>query len=319
MNGIDIERLSEQFAGDAYFIVDSEVFRLHEKNLEFLNSKITYLVSNPEASKSLQAVERICNFFLDQKIARSDRIIVIGGGATGDLGGFVASILLRGIDWVCVPTTLLSVVDSSIGGKTGVNTNQGKNLIGSFHLPRKIYFCKDFLKTLSVDQMMSGRGEVLKYAFLSKDIYDEVMNGSEERAFILCSELKEKIVTLDYKEQGERKVLNFGHTLGHVFERLLNVPHGIAVAIGIETILTLYNSDLLKRFYALKSQLEIEYDQPRGLDQDRFFKLLQSDKKRLNANEMDLVLVRDIGKVYIEQTSFEEIKKKLRSYESLWR
>ena len=154
-----------------FFIIDEKVSTLYKEFLGPLDQSKCYFVSAPEQSKNMHEFEKICIFFLNQKIRRTDSLCIIGGGATSDLGGFVASSLLRGINWSVIPTTLLSMIDASIGGKVGINTTQGKNLIGSFHLPQKNYFIPEFLNTLEPDEYTSGLGELIKYNRLSYDNY----------------------------------------------------------------------------------------------------------------------------------------------------
>ena len=200
-----------------------------------------------EASKSMTQVARVVEDLLDLKIERDDLILAFGGGVIGDLAGFAASILRRGVDFIQVPTTLLAQVDSSVGGKTGVNAPQGKNLIGAFHQPRLVLADVDVLGTLTPREFLAGYGEVAKYGLLGDETFFEWLEANgpalaagdmdlRTQAVQRCCQMKAEIVARDEKERGDRALLNLGHTFGHALEattgysdRLL---HGEGVAIG---------------------------------------------------------------------------------------
>ena len=206
------------------------------------------VVPEGEATKSFAQLERVIDHLLDAHVGRDWLMIALGGGVIGDLAGFAAAITLRGLDYVQVPTTLLSQVDSSVGGKTAINTSQGKNLVGSFHQPRLVVIDTLVLDTLAQREVLAGYAEVVKYGLIRRTNFfqwletngERVLAGDREARRIAISEscrTKAAIVAADERETGERALLNFGHTFGHALEaeagydgRLL---HGEAVAIGM--------------------------------------------------------------------------------------
>lgn len=197
-----------------------------------------------EANKTMATVEQIMDFLVAEKANRQDVIIAFGGGVTGDLAGFAASTYMRGLSYVHVPTTLLAQVDSSIGGKVGVNLPAGKNLMGSFHNPQMVVVDPELLKTLPLEEWQNGASELVKYGFTLDETLLELLPktiepsqaADWEEAIVRAIQLKVGVVARDPKESGERQVLNFGHTLGHGLEQLLgygNISHGKAVALGM--------------------------------------------------------------------------------------
>ena len=185
-----------------------------------------------EKNKNINYVNKILQILLNKNFSRQDCIITIGGGITGDVGGFAASLYKRGLGYINVPTTLLSQVDSSIGGKTGVNTKEGKNLIGSFYQPKIVVSDTDFLKSLNKREIICGYGEVFKHSLiLNKNFYKfldkyslQILNLKSpyiQKAIFESCKIKMKIVEKDEKEKNIRKILNFGHTFAHAFEASL--------------------------------------------------------------------------------------------------
>ena len=226
-------------------VSDDTVFSLYgEKVKKSLTdngfSVYEYVFPHGEESKSIENYEKILNFSAENSITRTDLFVALGGGVTGDLTGFVASSYLRGVDFVQIPTTVLSMVDSSVGGKTAINLNAGKNLCGAFYQPIAVYADCETLKTLPDETFNEGCAEIIKYGmildsefltYLSKNsIRDNI-----EYAVKRCVEIKRDVVEHDEFEKGERKLLNFGHTIGHAIEKCSNltISHGNAVAIGM--------------------------------------------------------------------------------------
>lgn len=226
-----------------FFIVDRNVFDLY-KNI--MPKDRVYIFDASEENKTLQSIESILNWLLNNKGLRDSSIMAIGGGITGDIAGFASSIYMRGIKVIQMPTTLLSMVDSSVGGKTGVNFCGIKNNIGAFHQPSKVIIDLNFLKTLSLDEYLNGFAEVIKIAAISDNefftylsnnksaILDRNVDVMEQVIYKSCR-LKADIVEADEKESGKRKLLNFGHTIAHAIESDSNhnIHHGYAVAIGM--------------------------------------------------------------------------------------
>ncbi|HEY8124687.1 MAG TPA: 3-dehydroquinate synthase [Methylocystis sp.] len=234
-------------------ITDENVARLHlptvEQSLKDAGLRATTIIVPPgEASKSLSVYGRVCDDVLAARIERHDLIVALGGGVVGDLAGFVAASVRRGSRFVQIPTTLLSQVDSSVGGKTGINSRHGKNLIGAFHQPSLVLADVDTLRTLPLREFRAGYAEVVKYGLIGDARFFDWLDADSEAVFHsqaeqICAvavscETKATIVARDETEQGERALLNLGHTFGHAFERLTHydsarLVHGEGVAIGM--------------------------------------------------------------------------------------
>ncbi|AOT70490.1 3-dehydroquinate synthase [Geosporobacter ferrireducens] len=206
-----------------------------------------YVIEPGESSKTMETVTGILSYMLDQQFTRKSALIALGGGVVGDIAGFCASVYMRGIEWIQLPTTLLAQVDSSVGGKTGVNMPQGKNVVGSFYQPQAVVIDIDVLKSLPKREMVSGIGEVIKYgiicdydffSYMNKNLYQLFTLKKEvlEKVIYDCCRMKAVIVAADEREGGLRKILNFGHTFGHSLEAATNYEkytHGEAVLIGM--------------------------------------------------------------------------------------
>ncbi|KAB3526741.1 3-dehydroquinate synthase [Alkaliphilus serpentinus] len=256
-----------------------------------------YVIPSGEGSKNIAVVEEILQFLSDHKIPRNGGIISFGGGVVGDIAGFCSSIYMRGIDYYQIPTTLLAQVDSSVGGKTGINLPQGKNLIGSFHQPKAVIIDPDFLKTLSPSQIRSGLGEVIKYGIIDNYPFlryiEENLNGIKncngkvlEEIIKTSCEIKAMIVSKDERETGLRKNLNFGHTIGHALETLTHYQqysHGEAVLVGmfyetkIAEFLGLVSKGYSKEIYCLIRKTDI--DTNINLNYEEILMATHSDKK----------------------------------------
>lgn len=242
---------------------------------------IRLIISSGEASKSFSVLEEVCEKILQQNIDRKSLIIAFGGGVVGDLAGFLASILLRGIDFIQIPTTLLAMVDSAVGGKTAINSKSGKNLIGSFYQPKLVICDLQFLETLPYREFLAGYAEILKYGLIHDEnffnflrqkrevILDKSEIQSQERLElikkIICRscEIKAEIVGRDEKESKERALLNFGHSFGHIFETETNygdeLLHGEAVALGMAMAIKMsQNFNLLSNQAANEAVSELE-------------------------------------------------------------
>lgn len=313
-------------------ITNTTVSALH---LETLKSKINadelfvVTVEDGEAFKNLETVEMILNQLFEHKLDRKSVLIALGGGVIGDMTGFTASLYQRGIGFVQVPTTLLSQVDASVGGKTGVNNAYGKNLIGAFYQPEAVYIDTAFLKTLPKREFAAGIAEIVKMAVMfDKEYFDFLMNADFREKEVLekviqrSVELKAEVVNLDEKESGIRAVLNYGHTFGHVIENETNYKtylHGEAVAIGIMMVnalavelemMTQGEMDLIELFLK-KHDLPTTYK----VDNiDAFYTKFFLDKKAAN-NRLKFILPQGIGGHMIRSDIPEEsLKKVLRAF-----
>ena len=272
----------------------------------------TYIVKSGEQSKSIETYTEVMEHCLSINMTRKSLIIAFGGGVIGDLGGFVASTYMRGIDFIQVPTTLLAQVDSSVGGKTAINIGNIKNIIGTFYQPRKTYINVNSLLTLNKEQYLSGIGEVIKYGFIYdyefiKYIYENSENILNKKQNVLnyitkkCTDIKYEIVSQDEKENGLRKILNLGHTFGHAVEKLCNISHAFAVNIGTNMAFSLslekgfidkeYYNEFIKISEKLNLPIKIKYD-----NSDEILEIMKSDKKNSFGN-INLVLPIGKGKV----------------------
>jgi 3-dehydroquinate synthase len=305
--------------GQFYAVIDQKIKNHLPQWIQF--SPHVFWLKNPEEEKNLEHYGEAIEFFLRQGIQRSSHLYAFGGGATSDFAGFVAATILRGIKWSVIPTTLLAMVDGAIGGKVAINMPQGKNLLGSFHLPQQIFFCGEFLSTLPEKEIISGKGEVLKYGFLSKDIYQLIMNKSHiDEISVACAKFKNFVVENDLRDQGERVYLNLGHTLGHAFESTLKIPHGQAVAMGLKYIFRIMRNekaslewDKMAKALGLPTE-KLEIDAFPAFSLKTFLSYLEQDKKKIEAS-LRLVLVRDIGSCYLEDIPLKEFKTKIECYE----
>lgn len=293
-----------------FIVIDKKICDLYPEISLLLTSKIVFVLEYPEDNKNIHDYYGICEFFLSKNITRYDQILAIGGGATSDLAGFVAATILRGIEWSVISTTLLAMIDASIGGKTGINSKLGKNLIGSFHLPKNIWVCPDFLNTLPGKEIQSGLGELLKYAFLSKEIYNFIIGDryNLNDCILKCAQFKDGIVREDFTESSNRKILNLGHTFGHAFEKSGNLAHGVAVYWGLKFIIDLYLPSYSNTFIKIASILGIKLTFHEKISLDNFMDFLQMDKKKTSGFEVEFILFDDIGKPKVIAKNINVVK-----------
>lgn len=270
-----------------------------------------------EASKHLHTIGSLASELAQRGFDRGDGLVALGGGVTGDITGFLASIYLRGIPFVQVPTSLLAQVDSSVGGKTGVDIAQGKNLIGTFYQPKAVFIDIEALTTLPEEEFLGGMAEVIKYgASIDADFFTWL---AANRATILaqdptvivpmirrCCELKASVVERDEREGGLRRILNFGHTIGHAVEAAsgYRLNHGFSVAIGMRAVAELAllggytEMDVVEKISELLSQYRLPIAIPPELDRDAIRQYIRADKKSIGGR-IFFVLPEAIGKVRI--------------------
>lgn len=308
----------KRFESTFFAVVDSKV-RDHLPDWMQTSNNV-FWITNPEESKNLATFEKGLNFFLDKGITRQSTLVAIGGGATTDLAGFIAASLLRGVNWISIPTTLLAMVDGSIGGKVAVNMPQGKNLVGAFHAPAIVYICHDFLVTLPEEEWISGKGEILKYAFLSEKIANLVLNKAEMEVIALeCAYYKKQVVDRDFKENGDRIFLNLGHTLGHAFESTLKISHGLSVAMGLGYLFEVLSLKERKTEWermgeALNLPLnQLTLPHYKNFSVDKFKNYLGQDKKKTET-EIRLVLVHKIGSPFVEKIKLADLLAKVEGH-----
>ena len=312
-------------------ILKDQLFSTDSKsNSEIENKIYSYTVNSGEQAKNLNELKKICEFLISKGFKRNSLIINLGGGIVSDLGGFVSSIYMRGIDFVNIPTSLLGMVDASIGGKTGIDLNDLKNIIGSFEFAKIIIIDLNFLSTLPIRQINSGFAEMIKHSLIdSKKHWNKIssVNFSKDvdSSLIYNSIMtKIKIIENDPKESSSRKFLNFGHTIGHAIESFLlnsdrEILHGEAILIGI--ILESYLSQKLLNFdaqltlniknYILKFSKQIDFSNE---DIKHVIRFLKYDKKN-TSDEPLFVLLNEIGKPsYDNIVSNEEIIEAFKFY-----
>ncbi|WP_288550353.1 3-dehydroquinate synthase [uncultured Brachyspira sp.] len=300
-------------------IVDKFYTETVKKSLEKENIITSVCVlENGETNKNIESIYNIYSALAKNELSRKDIIIALGGGVIGDMAGYAAATWMRGIDFVQIPTTLLACVDSSVGGKTGINIKEGKNLVGAFHSPRLVIMDSDVLNTLPKREFNAGMAEVIKHAFLfDKKLlkYLENNNNNFDMDFILkrnC-ELKGHIVEIDYKEKKERMFLNFGHTIGHSVENAAGygvLLHGEAVAIGVIFAIEYgikknitKDKSLLERAKNIFAKFSLPTEIPSNINLKDAIKL---DKKRSN-DEINFVFLEDIEKPLINKVSINDI------------
>ena len=303
--------------GDKVAIIsDSNVDALYGGLLDkaLLNKKVyEYTFKAGENSKNANTYIEILNFLAKNQFKRNDTIIALGGGVTGDLAGFVAGTYMRGINLIMVPTTLLSMVDSSVGGKTAINLDSGKNLAGVFYQPSLVYIALDFLKTLPKREILSGMGEVIKYAFLGDLVtVDDIKQGITKELIYKCVSNKADIVNKDEKESGERKLLNLGHTVGHAIEKASNyfISHGECVLLGMKKAieisksvngLTENNANKAMEILLLSgSKLSLSFDK------DELYSYLKQDKKG-QGDKVDFIVINNDLKGEIKSIELKEL------------
>lgn len=277
-----------------------------------------------EQSKNLDTVRELYRYLIEQHFDRKDLLVALGGGVVGDLTGFAAATYLRGIRFVQVPTTLLSCTDSSIGGKTGVDLDEYKNMVGAFHMPSLVFINLSCLSSLSARQFASGMGEVLKHGLIRDESYYEwlVNNFNQindrdiatlEKMIKISLEIKKAVVEKDPQEQGERAVLNFGHTIGHAIEKYMDfkLMHGECVALGtIAACWISYRRQQLstEEFYEIRDMFLpffLPITLPDDADAEKILELTKSDKKMENGR-IKFILLKKVGKAYIDTTVTDE-------------
>ncbi len=309
-------------------VTESNVAPIYLKEMyERISSKaaktITFSFTAGEANKQLKTIEMLYEHLIKNHFDRKDLLIALGGGVVGDMTGFAAATYLRGIDFVQVPTTLLSQVDSSIGGKTGVDFLQYKNMVGAFHQPKLVYINTAVLKSLPEREYFSGMGEVIKHGLIKDFEYYQWIEENIEKIKARNDEtLKEMIyqsclikggvVERDPKEKGERALLNFGHTLGHAIEKLENFTwlHGECVGVGCQL------AAMISKEKGRISQEEVdqickmfgEFHLWKPLDEIRADDIIAATKsdKKMEGNQIKFVLLDKVGEAYIDRSVTDE-------------
>ncbi len=304
-------------------IIDKNVDTLHKNYIRkfFANvdsSILKYVFNATERNKSITQTTKIYRFLSSNNFDRHSVIVAVGGGITGDIAGFASSTFMRGLKYFHVPTTLLSMVDSSVGGKTGINFDLRKNLIGTFYQPEGVYVDKRFLNTLPYREIISGVGEIFKYAFLSNEknynilrkVIESVFDSNKlpsEKSIKICLEIKSDVVSQDEKEvTGLRKILNLGHTFAHAFEAetKYKLKHGEAVLAGVTCAIF-----LSEKLGYMTTQKMVQYLNDfkflrfskilSKVDEQKIYSSMFGDKKNLYG-ELKMVVIEDIGRIIVD-------------------
>jgi 3-dehydroquinate synthase len=289
----------------AYWIWDATVRNLWGERLPALGGGVRehpepIVFAGSEANKRLSSVEELARKLVEAGADRDSVLVAVGGGVTGDVVGFLASIYMRGIPVFQVPTTLLAQVDSSVGGKTGVDLPEGKNLLGSFHQPAVVWMDPRFLETLPAVELRQGMAEVIKTAMIGdaqlweylEEHHESILRRNPEAVSLIvtaCCTFKAKVVEADEKEGGYRRILNFGHTIGHALERLSDyrMHHGDAVSVGMAAAAELSRrmgrlpAEAASRLEKLCRAWDLPVRVPPGSEPDAIVAALRSDKKRV--------------------------------------
>ena len=292
-----------------------------------------FIYNANEKNKDQKNVSKILDLLLQKNFSRDDCLISVGGGITGDVAGFAASLFKRGLKFVNIPTTLLSQVDSSVGGKTGINTSQGKNLIGSFYQPKIVISDVDFLKSLPFREIVCGYAEIVKHAliankkfynFLDKNINEvlKLKSPTIEKSISESCKVKKSVVEKDEKEKNLRKILNFGHTFAHAYEASLNfskkLNHGEAVILGMKSALEFSHNKKLINYKEFVSVIKHLNNSHFPISIKNYFTIkkinqivsfMMRDKKN-NSNNIKLMLIKKIGGPIIEK-EFSDVTIKL--------
>ena len=272
-----------------------------------------------EENKNLDIVKKVYEYLILNHFDRKDMLVALGGGVTGDLTGFTAATYLRGIDFIQIPTSLLSQVDSSVGGKTGVDFDSYKNMVGAFYQPKLVYINTDTLKTLTRRQFLSGMGEVVKYGLIKRrDFLDWLITNEAaiknydadalKYMIYVCCDTKREVVENDFKELGERALLNMGHTLGHAIEKCVDfrLLHGECVSLG--SVAAAYISykkgyislDDVKLIVKAHKLFELPVSE-NTFDDEAVLSATLNDKK-MEAGTIKFVVLEEIGKAIIDRS-----------------
>lgn len=320
------EYLPKRKSSRFLILTDENVYDLYfdklKKQIESLGlSYLEFVVKAGEDSKTFETLKKLLEFMAENDINPNDILLAFGGGVIGDLGGFAAAIFRRGIDYIQIPTSLLAQVDSSVGGKTAVNLDIAKNMIGAFKQPLAVFCDPELLQSLTREEFACGMGEVIKYGILfDKDLFDltenKISNDDKKLTQIIkrCIELKRDVVEEDEFDNGNRQLLNLGHTLAHAIEIKSNhdIKHGQAVAIGTfmiakacqkKSILSSKNKEQIENAF-LNNNLPIisNFKVSDMMDE------ISRDKKR-RGSFIKEILIRDIGDCYLEKFDFKTLEK----------
>jgi 3-dehydroquinate synthase len=314
------EKIREVCGGSKALIVTDDIVNdLYADTVEASLKSAGYSVSrfifiNGEASKNIETYSSLLHVLSGENLTRSDVVVALGGGVVGDLSGFAAATYLRGIRFVQVPTTLLAMVDSSVGGKTAVNLPSGKNQVGSFYQPDIVLCDYDTLETLSEDIFRDGCSEVIKHAIIkSSELFEllkQPIKNNIEEIIARNVKIKSEVVALDEHDTGIRQILNFGHTIGHGIEKHsgYTVTHGSAVAVGM--VAESKNSPCYNEITEMIKRYSLPYES--DVSSEQLIAAAFSDKKR-SGNKITMIDIEKIGKCNLKEYTMEELTEFIKS------
>ncbi len=309
--------IDKNYEKNDFIIIDKNVYNLDTTCLINIEEKNYHIFEATELNKTVEYVLHLFDILFDINFNKKNKLIVIGGGITQDLSGFLAAIFKRGIKWIFIPTTLLSITDSAIGSKVNVN-RKSKNMVGLFYAPDKIYISNFFLNSLSNDDIISGLGEALKLCLIggqySLEIFEEnYKNKNLDNIIKISTLIKKSVIEFDELEKSERKALNYGHEIGHALESCSNyfIPHGIGVLFGIYIVNKLFYNDKYMKINDLVLSIIPEKYKKINLDYNNFIIHLLNDKKNIG-NNICFIVLDDIGKISFKYRELEIINSNLR-------
>jgi 3-dehydroquinate synthase len=301
--------LSSIIKNNDFIFVDKNIYNFHTNAF---HNKQYYVFEAIEEHKTMDYVLQIVDKLIDIKFTKKNKLIVIGGGITQDVGGFAATIFKRGIDWIFIPTTLLSMTDSAIGGKVCINRNS-KNILSLFNAPSNVYISDCFLQTLNDDDIISGLGEALKLSLIGGEhFYNDFIENYKKNNYLQMIKIsmcvKKIIIEYDELEKYERKVLNYGHTFGHALESITNyfIPHGIAVLIGMYIINVLFYEDKYENVNKFILELIPKKFLKKEIHFDSFIEHVLNDKKN-DGDKICFILLEEFGNTKIVYHKLDEI------------
>lgn len=308
---LDILNLIKEYE-KVLFVTDSNIDPKFYENI-LLDNVFVKVINPGENSKTIEVYMDLLSFMIDKSFSRKSLVIAFGGGVVGDLSGFLASSYKRGVDFVLVPTTTLSMVDSCIGGKTALNFGSCKNVIGFFKAIKRVYINPLFLKTLDEENYFNGFVEAFKCGLIGDNKLSEIFLKNDKKGIVYNQNeiitksliVKKKFIEKDYYDKNERKFLNFGHTLGHVIELNYNIPHGYAVGIGM---LAFTNANIRLEIYGvLKKLYDIDgYLNRLQKDYKNIKHLLENDKK-CQDGYIDVIFLEDYEKPVLKKMTIDEV------------
>jgi 3-dehydroquinate synthase len=312
------ELIKEYYNDKDFIIIDKNVFNLDVLSLSSIDSKYYHIFEALESNKNMEYVLKIIDQLLELNFNKKNKLLVIGGGITQDVAGFISAIFKRGLNWTFIPTTLLSITDSAIGAKVNVN-RKSKNMLGIFYAPSSVCISDYFLESLTNDDILSGLGESLKLCLIGgneclKIFIDNYKIKNYNNIIKISTLVKKIVIEYDELEKHERKALNYGHECAHALESVSNyfIPHGIAVLFGMYIVNTLFYDDKYKSINNLILEMIPDKYKKLNLSYDEFIKHLLNDKKN-DGDNICFIILAEIGNIQFKFKKLDEINEKLKN------